>query len=346
MNPLIWTVLIASLTTSTMITFASSHWLLAWLSLELNTLSILPIMMKQPHPRMVEATTKYFIIQSTAAACILFASTINAWQTGLWSIMHTNSMLPTTLITIAIMLKLGLAPTHLWYPEILQGTPLTTAMLISTWQKLAPLALLYMLHNTINMALLLTIAALSTIIGGWTGLNQTQTRKIMAFSSISHMGWLLIALNMNQNLATLTMLTYLAATTAMFTTLSHTTTKTIHDAGTTWMLSPALTLMMMITLMSLGGLPPLTGFMPKWLIIKDLASINLLPISALVLAASLPSLFFYTRIAYMTMLTTPPTTTSMNLKWRFSTTTPPISTMPLTITCMVLPMTAALYNTT
>nr|QCT84092.1 NADH dehydrogenase subunit 2 [Hemidactylus sp.] len=346
MNPLTWFLLITSLTTSTTITMASNHWLLAWLSLELNTLSILPMMMKSPHPRMVEATTKYFIIQATAAASILFASTVNAWQTGHWSIINTTTTLTTTIATIAIMLKLGIAPTHLWYPEILQGVPLYTAMLISTWQKLAPLALLFMMHGNLNPTLLLTLATISTIMGGWTGLNQTQTRKILAFSSIAHMGWLLTALTLNQPLTTLTMTIYLITTTAMFTAFATTTTKTIHDTGTAWTTTPTLVMTMMIILMSLGGLPPLTGFLPKWLIIKDLASMHLLPLSTTLLMASLPSLFFYTRLAYLTMLTNPPTTTNMKLKWRFHTPLSPTTTLTLTLAVLLLPMTASLLNTT
>nr|UGY75370.1 NADH dehydrogenase subunit 2 [Hemidactylus aaronbaueri] len=346
MSPLIWTLLLTSLTASTTITMASNHWLLAWLSLELNTLSILPIMMKHHHPRATEATTKYFLIQTTAAASILFASTINAWQTGHWTIINTNSTSATALTTIAIALKLGLAPTHLWYPEILQGMPMHIAMLISTWQKLAPLSLLYMMHSNLPTNVLLALGLLSTITGGWTGLNQTQTRKIMAFSSIAHMGWLLTALTMSQNLATLTMIMYVIMTLAMFITLAATTTKTAHDTGTAWTTSTALTTTMMITLMSLGGLPPLTGFMPKWLIIKDLATTNLLPLGIAMLMASLPSLFFYTRLAYLTVLTIPPTTTNMKLKWRLTTPTLPTTMTMITTACITLPLTAALYTTT
>nr|QCT84073.1 NADH dehydrogenase subunit 2 [Hemidactylus maculatus] len=346
MSPLIWTLLLTSLATSTTLTMMSTHWLLAWLSLELNTLSILPIMMKHHHPRMTEATTKYFLIQATAAASIMFASTINAWQTGQWSITNTNSTVATTLITLAIMLKLGVAPMHLWYPEVMQGMPMYTAMLISTWQKLAPLALLYMTYSTISPALLLTLSLLSALAGGWTGLNQTQTRKIMAFSSIAHMGWLLAALATNQNLAALTMFIYLITTVTMFSIMSTTMAKTTHDTGTTWTLSPTLMTTMMIALMSLGGLPPLTGFMPKWLIIKDLTSMNLSLIGMALLAASLPSLFFYTRIAYLTMLTTPPTTTNMKLNWRFTNPTTPHVTAAMTMTCLLTPLAASLYNTT
>nr|YP_009112227.1 NADH dehydrogenase subunit 2 [Hemidactylus bowringii]AIY61199.1 NADH dehydrogenase subunit 2 [Hemidactylus bowringii] len=346
MNPLVWSILISSIATSTIITMTSNHWLLAWLGLELNTISILPIMMKSSHPRATEATMKYFMVQATAAACILFASTINAWQTGQWSIIHTNSKMSITLITIALVLKLGLAPVHTWYPEVLQGSSMYTALLISTWQKFAPLSLLYMLQSTMPPALILTIGLLSSITGGFAGLNQTQTRKIMALSSVAHMGWLLVALNMSPSLATLTMLIYLSTTTTMFIMLALTTTNTITDTATTWPTSPVLMTTTMMTLLSLGGLPPLAGFLPKWLILKELSHTSLTAIGTTMLLTSLPSLFFYTRLAYLTMLTNPPTTTATKFKWRFQ--TPPSQMLtPLAIfTCLALPLAPTLYNTT
>nr|YP_010485145.1 NADH dehydrogenase subunit 2 [Hemidactylus ulii]UVW80926.1 NADH dehydrogenase subunit 2 [Hemidactylus ulii] len=346
MNPLIWSLLVTSLTTSTILTMASTHWLLAWISLELNTLSILPIMMKHHHPRSTEATTKYFIIQAAAAASILLASTLNAWQTGEWSILHTNSSLTTTLATVALMMKLGLAPAHLWYPEVMQGTTLYTATLISTWQKLAPLALLYLMHTNLNPMMLMTLGLMSTATGGWAGLNQTQTRKIMAFSSIAHMGWLLPALMTNQSLATLTMMLYLTTTTTIFLTLAATETKTISDISTTWTTSPIMLTTTLVVLMSLAGLPPLTGFMPKWLITKELTTLQLLPLGVALLLTSLPSLYFYTRMAYMTMLTAPPTTAAGKMKWRLNTKTHPTMAMMAVLATMLLPLTATLYNST
>nr|ADF59274.1 NADH dehydrogenase subunit 2 [Cyrtodactylus ayeyarwadyensis] len=345
MNPLIWSLLITGLTTSTIITMTSHHWMLAWLGLELNTLSILPIIMKPQHPRATEATTKYFLIQATAATMILYASTVNAWQTGQWAI--PNSSYTTTLLTTtAIMLKLGLAPVHIWYPQVLQGTTMYTALTISTWQKLAPLALLYMMHNHLNHTVLLLMGLLSALIGGWGGLNQTQTRIIMAFSSIAHMGWLITALALNPSLATLTMLMYIIMTTAMFTPLALTNAKTIADIATTWPTSPTTLTMMMITLMSLGGLPPLTGFMPKWLILKELLATNMAPLATLILFASLPSLFFYIRLSYLTMLTAPPTTITTKHQWRFKPKYLANTTTLIMATAMLLPLTPSLHNTT
>nr|AZI70936.1 NADH dehydrogenase subunit 2 [Cyrtodactylus septentrionalis] len=345
MNPLIWSTLIMGLTTSTIITMTSHHWLLAWLGLELNTLSILPIIMKPQHPRATEATTKYFLIQAAAATMILYASTMNAWQTGQWSI--PNSSYTTALLTTtAIMLKLGLAPVHAWYPQVMQGTTMYTALTISTWQKLAPLTLLYMTHNHLNHTVLLLTGLLSALIGGWGGLNQTQTRMIMAFSSIAHMGWLITALALNPSLATLTMLMYIIMTTAMFTPLAMTNAKTITDMATTWPMSPAILTTAMLTLMSLGGLPPLTGFMPKWLVLKDLLGTNMAPLATLLLLASLPSLFFYIRLAYLTMLTAAPTATTTNHQWRFKPKYPTNTTALITAAAMLLPLTPSLYNNT
>nr|QTT61401.1 NADH dehydrogenase subunit 2 [Cyrtodactylus dumnuii] len=344
MNPLIWLTLVISLTTSTLITMSSNHWLLAWIGLELNTLSILPMIIKTHHPRATEATTKYFLIQATAATMILLASITNTWQTGQWAISH---MTPTStlLTTMAIMLKLGAAPMHLWYPQALQGVTMNTALVISTWQKIAPLTLLYLTHHSLNHTILLTLGLTSALVGGWAGLNQTQTRTILAFSSIAHMGWLLTAIALNPSLTTLTMMTYLFTTLATFTPTA-TTTKTITDIGTTWPLSPPTLTIMMIMLMSLGGLPPLTGFMPKWLILKELSSTGLNPLATALLLASLPSLFFYIRLAYLTMLTTPPTTTNTEHKWRFKLGQAPHIAPAIATTTLMLPLTATLYTTT
>nr|ADF59456.1 NADH dehydrogenase subunit 2 [Cyrtodactylus philippinicus] len=343
MNPIIWSLLLTSLLTSTLITMSSSHWLLAWFGLELNTLSILPMIMKSHHPRATEAATKYFLIQVTAATMILLASITNAWQTGQWTITHTTPT-ATLLTTVAIMLKLGTAPMYMWYPHVLLGITMNTALIISTWQKLAPLTLLYMTHNHLNPATMLLLGLLSTMIGGWAGLNQTQIRTIMAFSSIAHMGWLITAITLNPSLATLTMLMYTLTTLATFTPLI--TTKTATDIGTMWPLSPVTLTTTLITLMSLGGLPPLTGFMPKWLILKELSSMDLSLLATTLLLSSLLSLYFYIRLAYLTMLTTPPTTTNTEYKWRLKTNQVKLTAPMITASMLMLPMTTTLYTTT
>nr|AIF79822.1 NADH dehydrogenase subunit 2 [Cnemaspis aurantiacopes] len=346
MNPMVWALLITALSTTTIITASSHHWLLAWLGLELNTLSILPIIMKPGHPRATEATIKYFLIQTTAAIMILFASTMNTWQTGQWSISHTSTPFTTTIILVAIMLKLGLAPAHLWYPDVLQGSTMNTALILSTWQKIAPLTLLLMMSNHLQPNTLLALGLTSALAGGWLGLNQTQMRKIMAASSIAHMGWLVTALTISPMLTTLTFVIYITMTITIFSHMSTTETKTLPDISTTWTHSPPLLTTTMLTLVSLGGLPPMTGFMPKWLILKTMTTTNLTPIALALLLASLPSLLFYLRMMYLTTLTAPPSTTTTKHAWRLQTPLNKNAAPLTTLAILLLPLTPLMYNTT
>nr|YP_011031797.1 NADH dehydrogenase subunit 2 [Melanotaenia fasinensis]WRB05445.1 NADH dehydrogenase subunit 2 [Melanotaenia fasinensis] len=117
MNPYILMTLAFGLGLGTLITLSSSHWLLAWMGLEMNTLAIIPLLAQHHHPRATEATTKYFLTQATAAAMLLFASTTNAWLSGQWEIQQMTHPLPTTIITLALALKIGLAPSMPDFPK-------------------------------------------------------------------------------------------------------------------------------------------------------------------------------------------------------------------------------------
>nr|AFQ41925.1 NADH dehydrogenase subunit 2 [Pseudothecadactylus australis] len=344
MTPVMLSMLLLNMTLGTIITLTSSHWLLAWAGLEINTLAIIPIISKQHHPRATEAATKYFLTQATASAVVLFASSMNAWKTGQWDITQTTLPESTMMLTLALAMKLGLAPFHFWMPEVLQGSTLLTATIISTWQKLAPTILLYLNIDNLNKPILMGLGLFSALIGGWQGLNQTQTRKIMAFSSIAHMGWMFMALTISPNITLLTICIYMITSTAMFTALMMTSSKTLLDLGTSWPGTPTLLMTSLMTLMSLGGLPPLTGFMPKWLILKELVQNNLTLISIMMALSTLPSLFFYLRMSHVTTLTLSPETTNTKHKWRFKTPNMPLILPSIILTNLMLPITPLMMN--
>nr|AKI26735.1 NADH dehydrogenase subunit 2 [Pteronotropis signipinnis] len=320
MNPYVLTTLLSSLGLGTTLTFASSHWLLAWMGLEINTLAIVPLMAQHHHPRAVEATTKYFLTQATAAAVILFASTTNAWITGEWDMANMSDPIATAMILAALALKIGLAPMHFWMPEVLQGLDLLTGLILSTWQKLAPLALIIQTAPAFNPLLLTTFGLMSALVGGWGGLNQTQLRKVLAYSSIAHMGWMIIVLQYAPQLTLLALLTYILMTSAAFLTLKLSYTTKVGTLATVWSKSPLLTATAALVLLSLGGLPPLTGFMPKWLILQELTKQDL-PLTATMMAlAALISLYFYLRLCYTMTLTISPNTIASTTPWRTQTT--------------------------
>nr|BAK23096.1 NADH dehydrogenase subunit 2 [Boraras maculatus] len=347
MNPYVLMILLYSLGMGTTVTFASSHWLLAWMGLEINTLAITPLMAQQHHPRAVEATTKYFLIQATAAAMILFTSMTNAWLTGDWNINNVSNPIISMMIMTALSLKIGLAPMHFWLPEILQGLNLLTGLILSTWQKLAPLALIMQMAPNTNPTLLTLLGISSTLIGGWGGLNQTQLRKILAYSSIAHMGWMIIIIHYTPQLTLIALITYIFMTSAAFLTLKTLNATKINTLSTTWSKNSTLTAITPLILLSLGGLPPMTGFMPKWLIIQELTKQNLPLTATIMVMAALLSLYFYLRLCYTTTLTINPNTTHATTSWRMKTTQ---NQMPLTLTIIttigLLPMTPTIMTLT
>nr|ABF01084.1 NADH dehydrogenase subunit 2 [Buphagus erythrorhynchus] len=338
MNPPAKLVFATSLLLGTTITISSNHWVMAWTGLEINTLAILPLISKSHHPRAIEAATKYFLVQAAASALILFSSMTNAWHTGQWDITQLTCPTSSVILTTAIAMKLGLAPFHFWFPEVLQGSPLITGLLLSTAMKFPPITLLFMTSSSLNPALLTTMAILSAALGGWMGLNQTQTRKILAFSSISHLGWMAIIIIYSPKLALLNFYLYTMMTAAVFLSLNSINTLKLATLMTTWAKTPSLSAMLMLTLLSLAGLPPLTGFIPKWLIIQELTKQEMTMAATIIALLSLLSLFFYLRLAYCATITLPPHTTNHMKQWHTNKPTNPLVAVLTAMSIALLPI--------
>nr|YP_010032237.1 NADH dehydrogenase subunit 2 [Anhinga melanogaster]QKZ93306.1 NADH dehydrogenase subunit 2 [Anhinga melanogaster]QOW07451.1 NADH dehydrogenase subunit 2 [Anhinga melanogaster] len=338
MNPHTKLIASSSLLMGTAITISSYHWMMAWIGLEINTLSILPLISKPHHPRAIEASIKYFLVQATASALILFSSMINAWLTGQWDITQLSHPTSSILLTTAIAMKLGLVPFHFWFPEVLQGSTLTTALLLSTMMKFPPITILLLTSHSLNPTLLTMLAIASAALGGWMGLNQTQTRKILAFSSISHLGWMTMITAYSPKLALLTFYLYCLMTAAVFLSLNTTKTLKLSTMMTSWTKSPTLNAALMATLLSLAGLPPLTGFLPKWLIIQELTKQEMAPAATTMALLSLLGLFFYLRLTYYATITLPPNSTNHMKQWYNNKTTNPSIAVLTSMSVLLLPL--------
>nr|ADP94349.1 NADH dehydrogenase subunit 2 [Pycnonotus sinensis] len=344
MNPQAKMIFTISLLLGTTITISSNHWIMAWAGLEINTLAILPMISKSHHPRAIEAATKYFLTQATASALVLFSSMTNAWYTGQWDITQLTHPTSCLILTSAIAMKLGLVPFHFWFPEVLQGSPLITGLLLSTMMKFPPITLLFMTSPSLNSTLLTCMALLSTALGGWMGLNQTQIRKILAFSSISHLGWMAIIITYNPKLTLLNFYLYALMTATVFLALNSIKASKLSTLMTTWTKIPPLSATLLLALLSLAGLPPLTGFLPKWLIIQELTKQNMAVAATTISLLSLLSLFFYLRLAYCATITLPPHTINHTKQWH---TNKPISTLIAILTTtstMLLPISPLLSS--
>nr|AGQ48900.1 NADH dehydrogenase subunit 2 [Tyranneutes virescens] len=344
MNPQAKFVSMTSLLLGTSITISSNHWMMAWAGLEINTLAILPLISKSHHPRAIEAATKYFLTQATASTLLLFSSMVNAWFSGQWDITQLTHPMACILLTSAISIKLGLVPFHFWFPEVLQGSTLSTCLLLATVMKFPPIALFYLTSPSLNPTLLLLMAIASAALGGWMGLNQTQIRKVLAFSSIAHLGWMTIILIYNPNLTLITFYLYAMTTSAIFFTLNTTNTLKLSAMMTAWTKTPTLTSIFMLTLLSLAGLPPLTGFLPKWLIIMELTKQELTTVATVITLLSLLGLFFYLRLAYCATITLPPNFTNYMKQWQTNKLVNLLTTTFTTLSIMLLPLSPMVFT--
>nr|ADE80811.1 NADH dehydrogenase subunit 2 [Malurus leucopterus] len=327
-----------SLALGTTLTISSNHWVMAWTGLEINTLAILPLIAKSHHPRAIEAATKYFLVQAAASALVLFSSMTNAWHTGQWDITQLTHPTSSLILTSAIAMKLGLVPFHFWFPEVLQGSSLPTGLLLSTAMKFPPLTLLYLTSHSLNPTLLTLMAIMSTALGGWMGLNQTQIRKILAFSSISHLGWMAVIIAFNPKLTMLNFYLYSLMTATVFLTLNTMKVTKLSSLMTAWTKTPSLNAMLLLALLSLAGLPPLTGFLPKWLIIQELTKQEMALAATVISLLSLLSLFFYLRLAYCATITLPPHTTNHIKLWHTNKPTNIIIAILTTLSITLLPL--------
>nr|ADO17715.1 NADH dehydrogenase subunit 2 [Premnoplex brunnescens] len=338
MNPQAKLISTLSLILGTTITISSNHWAMAWTGLEINTLAILPLISKSHHPRAIEAATKYFLVQAAASTLLLFSSTTNALFTGQWDITQLTHPISCLLMTTAISIKLGLVPFHFWFPEVLQGSSLITGLLLATAMKFPPITLFLLVSPSLNCTLLTIMAISSAALGGWAGLNQTQTRKVLAFSSISHLGWMTIIILYNPKLTLITFYMYCLMTAAIFMILKTTKTLKLSSMMTAWTKIPSLSATLMLSLLSLAGLPPMTGFLPKWLIIQELTKQEMTPTATIIALLSLLGLFFYLRLAYCATITLPPNSTNYMKQWQTSKPENTITAILTALTITLLPL--------
>nr|YP_001542769.1 NADH dehydrogenase subunit 2 [Ursus thibetanus]AAX76800.1 NADH dehydrogenase 2 [Ursus thibetanus]ABM63227.1 NADH dehydrogenase subunit 2 [Ursus thibetanus] len=343
MKPPILIIITSTVVLGTMIVLFSSHWLMIWIGFEMNMLAIIPILMKKFNPRAMEASTKYFLTQATASMLLMLGIIINLLHSGHWTVSMIPNPIASTVITIALAMKLGLSPFHFWVPEVTQGVPLSSGMILLTWQKIAPLSVLYQISPSINPNLLVAMAATSVLVGGWGGLNQTQLRKILAYSSIAHMGWMAAIMVYNPTLMILNLAIYIMMTLGTFMLFMHSLSTTTLSLSHTWNKLPLTASLILALMLSLGGLPPLSGFIPKWMIIQELTKNDMIVMPTFMAITALLNLYFYMRLTYATALTMFPSANNMKMKWQFESTKKMILLPPLIVaSTMLLPLTPLL----
>nr|BCW86839.1 NADH dehydrogenase subunit 2 [Drepanosurus hatanakai]BCW86852.1 NADH dehydrogenase subunit 2 [Drepanosurus hatanakai] len=253
--------------------FSTESWLGLWLALELNALSFIPILVWSDK----EMSLKYFLVQSLGSLLFL-SGVINPW-------LHVG-------LICGLLLKIGAAPLHLWVPAVTPNMSWVSLFFLLTFQKLGPLLGLLML--TLDSG---AIVMLSALIGALGGILQSNLRLLITYSSITHLAW--VFMNMKSLLLLMSyfwVYTLITATLVLiFQSLGAYFVSQMNSPMTAGMKSA-----LGSCLLSLGGLPPLLGFMIKWMTLEN--SVPSLVILTSLVSSTCMSLFFYFKIMMIPIL--------------------------------------------
>nr|YP_003434168.1 NADH dehydrogenase subunit 2 [Tricula hortensis]ABZ05810.1 NADH dehydrogenase subunit 2 [Tricula hortensis] len=291
----------------TIFSISSSHWLGIWAGLEINLIGFLPLLVYQKSMSESESAVKYFIIQAMGSSFLMFGSLMSYSLFFTWEMMMDYWVLGLILISVGLMTKMGIFPFHFWLPSVMAGLPWMSCLMLATWQKIAPLFLMVTFLD-MNLTYWLFVifcifSAGSSIMGGIGGMNQTQLRALIAYSSIGHLGWMLFAILHSSWAMKIYLSVYITISICIFLSLLYSNMNLMKNmtAPMNNVLSMSSTLIMFL---SLGGLPPMLGFISKWIVItvgtKDMSWIFLL----LLVCGSLMSLFYYLSLFFSSFLVT------------------------------------------
>nr|ACJ03835.1 NADH dehydrogenase subunit 2 [Stegana polyrhopalia] len=276
-----------------LITITSNSWLGAWMGLEINLLSFIPLMSDSNNLMSSEASLKYFLIQALASTVLLFAIILMMMKNNMNY--EIKSSYITSIMLSTLLLKSGAAPFHFWFPNIMEGLSWMNCLMLMTWQKIAPIMLIS--HFNIKMLLMMSII-MSVIIGSLGGLNQSSLRKLMAFSSINHLGWMFMALYSNESIWLIYFLMYSFLSFTLTFMFNNFKIFYFNQMFSMFFKSKILKFTLFMNFLSLGGLPPFLGFMPKWIVIQQLTFSNQYFMLMVLMMTTLITLFFYLRICY------------------------------------------------
>nr|UYA97681.1 NADH dehydrogenase subunit 2 [Megacopta caliginosa] len=274
----------------TLLTMCSNSWIGMWMGLEINLMSFIP-MIKNKMKMSAEAVMIYFMVQSISSTVLMFSIIMK-------TIYPSTNMTFTIIMMMSLLTKMGAAPFHMWLPEMMSKMNWNTNILLMTWQKLGPMIMISNIQINNNIMSMMII--MSITMGAIGGLNQTSLKKIMAFSSINHMGWMMSMIKIQNN-----WMMYLIIYSMMITSTCMMFYKynMLYIAQINMMnLSYSEKISYMTSMLSLGGLPPFIGFLPKWISIQTLIMNESYFMMIIMMMFSIITLFYYMRTMSMIIM--------------------------------------------
>nr|YP_009417616.1 NADH dehydrogenase subunit 2 [Durgades nigropicta]ARX63966.1 NADH dehydrogenase subunit 2 [Durgades nigropicta] len=278
----------------TLMSMSANNWLMIWIGLEISIMSIMP-MISNKNFLSSEASVKYFIIQSISSSMMML---------GVLLLLINSKIEYQMILTSSMMLKMGVAPFHNWIIEMIESVELTIMFLLLTLMKMAPLNMLSYLMLKNNLFILISL-----IIGSMFGLNQTSLRKMMCYSSIFNMGFILASISMNSIWWFYLMMYSLMLAMILFLmnkmNINYTNQLFLNES------KMSLKMNIWLAMLSMGGMPPMMGFMLKLMIIQMMMMNKEFLISIIMVMSSMLIMFYYFRMSFNSIMFS-----SLMMKWK------------------------------
>ncbi len=308
-----------------MIMVSGQHFLTLYMGLELLSLCLYALVaLDRDNPKATEAAMKYFVLGALASGMLLYGMSMMYGATGSLNLSEVATallngsqdrpvlVLGLVFIVAGLAFKLGAVPFQMWVPDVYEGSPTATTLLIGSVTKLAAFAFVIRLLTQGLFVLavdwqgmLVIMAVMSIIVGNITAIAQTNLKRMFAYSTISHVGFLMYGL-MSVSLngyasAMLYIVAYMLMTLAGFGMILLLSRKgfeadKLDDLKGLNQRSPWFAFMMLITMFSMAGVPPTIGFYAKFAVLQAALQAGLLWLVVFAVLMAVIGAFYYLRI--------------------------------------------------
>ena len=307
-----------------MLVSSATHWVVFFLGLELFSIALYVLIgVQKGESASTEAALKYLIMGAVASGFITFGMAMVYAATGKMDIIQSVAgpfvgssgaglFLGLGLILVGIGFKLSLVPLHLWTPDVYQGAPLPVTAFLSTGSKVALIAVLLRIGLSASpelwkqlMPILWGLAALTMVVGNVTALTQDYVKRLLAYSSVAQMGYLLMALVAVKQNGAPAVLFYAAVYALMdlgaFGTLAMMSEikadrDALMDCRGLGYSHPWQAGVLAVCLLSLAGLPPTAGFVGKFLLFRATIQAGFLALAVVGILSAIVSVYFYLKV--------------------------------------------------
>jgi len=315
--------------------------LTAFLGLELMSLSLYALVaFNRDSPDAAEAAMKYFVLGAIASGVLLFgmsiiygvtgslqlsgiAASLSAGQAGYLSV-----MLGLAFVLVGIAFKLGAVPFHMWLPDVYEGSPTAVTLFVGTVPKLAGFAMaVRLLVEALGpasadwRAMLVIVAVLSLALGNVVAIAQTNIKRMLGYSTIAHVGFILLGLVAGTSAGLQAALFYSIVYVVMAAGAFGVIILLSHEGAEAAQLdsfrglnarSPWFALVMLVLLASMIGIPPLAGFYAKWAVLTALVAAGETWLAIVAVLLSVVGAFYYLRVIRLMYFEQPDDVTEIN----------------------------------